>query len=248
MKKSISELFKAIFSYFLAFKFIQKHSLWGYFLIPGLISLCIGIIFILLACFLYNDLGNLLYNFYPFEFAKSWIAYISNILGFLVIIFIGLLLYRTITFTLLSPFMSALSIKIEGLYLGKKIEDKTTFIYGMKRGLTISLKILFQETFLVLLLLIFCWIPIVGQIISVIIFIIHSYYIGFSNFDYLMERHFDVKESTKFIKSNKFTSIGNGIGFNLLLMIPILGLFLAPTLSTVSATLLGIDKINESNG
>ena len=68
------------------------------------------------------------------------------------------------------------------------------------------------------------------------IFLVQSYYAGFGNFDYYLERRATVKESVRYIRQKRGLVIGNGAGFMLLLLIPVLGLFLAPVMSTIAAT------------
>jgi CysZ protein len=60
-----------------------------------------------------------------------------------------------------------------------------------------------------------------------------------------MERHFDRKNSRIFIKSNRGLAIGNGAVFIFLILIPILGAFIAPTLATISGTLSALERIEK---
>ena len=61
--------------------------------------------------------------------------------------------------------------------------------------------------------------------------------------DYTLERHFRYKESIAFIKQHKGLVIGNGIGFLLLLLIPVIGVILVLPLSVTSASVIAVDLL-----
>ena len=83
-------------------------------------------------------------------------------------------------------------------------------------------------------------------VVPIGIVLIQAYYAGFGNLDYFMDRHYSVKDSIAFVNRNKGVALGNGLGFLALLAIPIIGVFLAPTLGVAAATLSGIDCKNDS--
>jgi CysZ protein len=61
--------------------------------------------------------------------------------------------------------------------------------------------------------------------------------------DFTLERHFDIKGSVRFVKDFKGLAIGNGIPFILMLMIPVAGVFFAPSLVTVAATIEIVERL-----
>ena len=82
-----------------------------------------------------------------------------------------------------------------------------------------------------------------------ILFVISMYYYGFSMIDYSNERmNLSVCESVQFVSTNKGFAIANGLIFYVLLMIPFVGLLIAPSYSVIAATI-GVRKIsrNENN-
>jgi CysZ protein len=79
-------------------------------------------------------------------------------------------------------------------------------------------------------------IPVVGVLFWVIGFLVQSYYAGFGNMDYTLERHFKYRESINFVKSHRGYAIGNGIVFNAVLLIPIIGIILVLPVSVTAAS------------
>ena len=61
--------------------------------------------------------------------------------------------------------------------------------------------------------------------------------------DYTLERHFKYRESVAFIRKNRGLAIGNGIGFLLLLLIPVVGVVLVLPLSVTSASVIAVDLL-----
>ena len=48
---------------------------------------------------------------------------------------------------------------------------------------------------------------------TVVIFLIQSYYAGFGNMDFTLERYFGVRDSVKFVRQNWTLALGNGMVF-----------------------------------
>jgi CysZ protein len=61
---------------------------------------------------------------------------------------------------------------------------------------------------------------------GVLLIYVQSYYAGFGNMDYTLERYCNYSDTTKFVRNNKGTAVGNGFIFHLLLAIPIFGIML----------------------
>ena len=77
--------------------------------------------------------------------------------------------------------------------------------------------------------------PFFSPFVAVAIFLVQSYYAGFGSMDYTMERHLKVRDSIRFVRSNRGLALGNGAVFILLLMTGIGFLFALP-LSTAAST------------
>lgn len=226
-------------SYFSVLSFINKHRLYSYFLISGIISLCLGGLIFTTSYLLSDDLGAILFKLYPFE---RWSDYVLKILNFTaggMVAVLGLVLYKYLLLICVSPFMGPLSAKVEQILTGKSTEIKFSLkqtSYEIIRGARIALRNVLRELGLTILLLILGLIPIFTVFVTPFIFLIQSYYAGFGNLDYYLERRANIKQSVVYVKNHRGMAIGNGAGFLLLLLIPIIGLFLAPVMSTIAAT------------
>lgn len=227
-----------IFAYGKAFRLISKLGLWGYVLIPALISLLIAGTIGVSAWGLSDNIGDFLVAWYPWERGQSIIVGISTLFGGLLIVAIGLILYKHIVLVLSAPFMSPLSEKVENHLLGQSSTIQFSFAQMLKdllRGLRIALRNIIREFFYTLLLLLLGLIPFFSPFAPFLILAVQSFYAGFGNIDYTLERHLNVRNSIRFVRANKSLALGNGLVFMGLLAIGI-GFLIAPPLAAIAAT------------
>ena len=112
-----------------------------------------------------------------------------------------------------------------------------------KTSIRISIRNLAKELLYTLPILLLEFIPVVNIFSTALLFLVQAYYAGVSNMDYTLERHFKYRESIAFIKKHRGLAIGNGIGFLLLLLIPVLGVILVLPLSITSASVITVDLL-----
>lgn len=242
----IQNIIKGIKAYFGAFQLISKLKLWRYFTIPIIISLLTALIVASLAYSLSDNIGHYFANFWKWEFGKETFEILSTFLSGLLIIVIGLVLYKHIVMALSAPFMSPVSEKIENYIKGESHQHRnTSFQEQLIRGVRINVRNLIREILLTILIILFGFIPIIGVLSTILLFLVQAYYAGFGNMDYTLERHFRYKESILFVKKNKGLAIGNGIVFMLFLLIPVIGVLLVLPLSVTAATKETIKKIQQ---
>ncbi|WP_299186123.1 EI24 domain-containing protein [uncultured Aquimarina sp.] len=236
----IKNIINGIKAYFGGFALISKLGLWKYFAIPILISFLTGILFVTLAWFLSNPLGSLIAKAWVWDWGSETFAVISKYFSVLLILALGLVLYKHIVMALSAPFMSPVSEKVEAHLLGDKHINhqhrNTSFRQQLMRGIRINVRNLFRELLFIIPLLILSIIPVVGILATILIFAVQAYYVGFGNMDYTMERHFKYKDSIEFVRKNRGTAIGNGIVFMLMLFIPIIGFIITLPISVVAAS------------
>jgi CysZ protein len=231
-----------------AFALISKLRLWGYLLLPSLISLLIGAGVLGAAWFFSDTLGNTLTGWYHWERGQRLVEGIATTLSGLLIIAFSMIIYKYLIIIILGPFMDPLSQKVEEHLRGERLPSN-----GLKRnlaafwrGLRVSLRMFLRETFFVLLLLVLGLVPVVGLVSSVLIYIVQSYYAGMGNLDYTLGRHFSLGQSVAFTRQHRAYAIGTGAVYMALLLVPLVGLLLAPPLGTVAATIGCVERMGSA--
>ncbi|WP_242203430.1 EI24 domain-containing protein [Aestuariivivens insulae] len=232
-------------AYFGAFGLISKLKLWKYFVVPMLISLITAIVISVMAYGLSDNVGTYISKAWIWEWGKQTFSTISNVIGGLVIIVIGLILFKHIIMALSAPFMSPVSEKIETHITGNPSHShrNTSFLQQLWRGIRINGRNLFMELVLTIPILLLKFIPVVNIFSAILLFLVQAYYAGFGNMDYTLERHFKYRESLHFVRQHRGLAIGNGIVFLLFLLIPIVGVILVLPLSVTAATLKTVEAL-----
>ncbi|EDM45434.1 hypothetical protein SCB49_06492 [unidentified eubacterium SCB49] len=243
----IKNIFKGIKAYAGTLKLISQLKLWKYFGVPILISFLTAVLIGFMAWGFSDNLGRLIAKLWVWEWGSETFLSISAFIGGLAIVVLGLILYKHIIMALSAPFMSPVSEKIEEHLLGEiHTHRDTTNVAQLWRGIRINVRNLLLELLFTIPLLILSFIPILNIVTSVLIFLIQSYYAGFGNMDYTLERHFKYDESTKFVRANRGIAIGNGAVFMAMLFIPVIGIILVLPLSVTASTTETVRLIKES--
>ena len=233
----IKNIILGIKEYTGAFELISKLKLWRYFIIPILISVLTAVFIGLEAYVLSDNVGGFIAKIWIWDWGKETFTSISNFVGGIIVLVIGLILYKHIIMALSAPFMSPVSEKIEHHYYGdiKHLHRKTTNTDQLIRGIRINIRNLTKELLITIPILLLKFIPIVNIFSTILLFLVQAYYAGFGNMDYTLERHLDYKESVAFVSKNKGFAIGNGIVFMLFLFIPIIGIIIVLPLSVTAS-------------
>ncbi len=241
----IQDIYRGLQVYTGAYGLISKLKLWKYFVIPVIISVIVFVMIFVSAYGLSDNLGEWMAGIWIWETGKTTFTAISTFIAGIIIFAIGLILYKHIIMALSSPFMSPVSEKIEAYFTGKPAKNyvSTNFSKQLVRGIRIGLRNLSKELLYTLPILILKLIPVVNIFSTVLLFLVQAYYAGFANMDYTLERHFKYKESVAFIRQHRGLAIGNGIGFLLLLLIPVVGVILVLPLSVTSASVIAVDLL-----
>lgn len=235
----IKEIFSGIQAYFSAFSLLNKLNLWRYFVVPIIISFLLGVFILFTAYGLSDNLGNYISSIWGFTWGKETVTSISYFIAGLIILAVGIIIFKHILMAIIAPFMSPISEKIELHFLGNIHKKGTGFkaqTSALARGIRINLRNFMLEILWILPLFVFSFIPVIGFVPLFFIFIVQAYYAGFGNMDYTLERHYSYAESVQFVKQKRGVAIGNGIVFMLILFIPIIGILIVLPLSVVAAT------------
>ena len=243
----IKNILKGIRAYAGTFKLINKLGLWKYFGVPMAISFFTAVSIGFFAWGLSDNLGAFISKIWFWEWGAETFRTISDFIGALIIIALGLMVYRHIVMALSAPFMSPVSEKIEKhLYGINHSHRNTTNASQLWRGVRINVRNLLLEIMFTIPIILIGFIPVVGIISSVLLFLVQSYYAGFGNMDYTLERHYKYSESIQFVRRNRGLAIGNGIIFMLMLLIPIVGIILVLPLSVTAASTVTLRVLDNS--
>ena len=233
----LKEFIQAAAAYSRALQLTIRCNLWGYFVVPVLISVLLGGGIFSIAYGLSDNIGGWLMNVYPFEWGKVAVERIGQVLGGVLLAAVGLIIFKNLVIALASPFMSFLSEKIERrLYGGKSPSfSPAQVISDLIRGLRIAFRLIIRELGITLILVLVGLIPIFSPVIPILIFVVQAYYAGFGNMDFTLERYYRVKGSVQFVRDHRGLAIGNGAVY-LLLYFTVIGFLVALPLSTIAAT------------
>lgn len=235
----IKDLIAGFTAYGTALRLLGRYRLWGYALVPGLISLLLGGLMLYGAWHFSGRIADWLVGFYPWDWGRVVLERIAQVFGGLLTLALGLLLFRHLVMALSSPFMSFLSESIERRLGGQR--QPLPFSLGraareLRRGLHISLRNISRELFYTLLLFVLgLGIPLLSPLLPFALFGVQAFYAGFGNIDFTLERHLDVRGSVAFARRHRGLCLGNGAAFLLLLFTGIGFLFALP-LGTVAGS------------
>jgi len=235
----IKNILKGIQAYSGVFALMSKLKLWKYFMIPMLISFVTAVIIGISAYGWSDNIGRFISKIWIWDWGKETFTFISSFIGAIIILAIGLILYKHIIMALSAPFMSPVSEKIETYLIGNKAHQhrKTSNSEQLWRGIRINLRNLVKELLITLPILLLKFIPFVNIFSTILLFLVQAYYAGFGNMDYTLERHFKYRDSISFVRKHRGLAIGNGLVFIAFLLIPVVGIILVLPLSVTAASL-----------
>jgi CysZ protein len=243
----LKEIVIAIESFFKAHRFIRKHRLWKWIIIPGLFYM----LMFLAGMFVFWQSSNAVVSYISGTLGiDKWVhRQDSDILSFLflmgemmvrlILIFFYFSLFKYIFLIIGSPVFAYLSERTESIIEGKDFPFSfAQFINDVFRGIRLALRNTLWQSVFTISILILSFFPLVGWVTPVIMLFVECYYYGFSMLDYSSERHkLSPSESIDYITKHKGLAIGNGMMFFLMHLIPFAGWMLAPAYAVVAATL-----------
>ncbi len=243
----LKEIITAIQAYLQTHRFIIKHRLWKWILIPGILYMLLfatGIYFFFTSSstviewmFLKTGVKG-----WMDKWDETWLRFLlifGRIMIQLVFLMFYFSLFKYVFLILGSPVFAYLSEKTEAILEGKDFPFSfTQLAKDIVRGIRIALRNMLWQTVYAVSIFILAFIPVVGWITPLISLLVECYYLGFSMLDYSCERHkLSTSQSIAFIGKHKGLAIGNGLVFLLMHIIPILGWVLAPSYAVIAATI-----------
>jgi len=247
----------AISSYGKALDFIFRHKLQKAFLVP----LVLSIILLISGFSLVGILNELLWERLELWWdPDSWdfwgASLISGFLSVLIWLVMRILFFFIYAFIggyliliIMAPLLAYLSEKTESIILGTDYPFSwIQLLKDMWRGILLAIRNFAIEIGLTILLFFLSFIPFVGFGTAPILFLISSYFYGFSFMDYTAERRkMKVRESIDFVKRNKGLAVGNGAVFAMVLLIPFIGVSIASFLAIISSVAASISILQKED-
>jgi CysZ protein len=243
----LKDIVIAIQSYLEAHRFIVKHRLWKWILIPGILY---AVLFGVGIYLFWISSGQAIDAIFSITGLKKWMYTIEGswlkflfIFGQVILQLVMLLFYFSLfkyLFLIIgSPLFAYLSEKTEAI-----MEDRDfpfsfqQLISDVARGIKLAFRNALWQTVYTLSILILSFIPLIGWFTPLIALIIECYYLGFAMLDYSSERHkLSASQSIDFIGRHKGLAVGNGIVFFLMHSVILVGWILAPSYAVVAATI-----------
>ena len=239
----LKEITIAIQSWTEAHRFIQKHRLFKWIIIPGIIY---TILFVIGMYFFWRSSNNAVtwvsdqLRIEPWlqKQRNEWLSFFFVMTGMmlrLVLVLFYFSLFKYLILIIGSPVFAYLSEKTEAI-LNEK--EHTLNWPDLKRDASRAIRLAirnagWQSGYLVVLIVL-SLIPLAGWITPIIALLMECYYFGFSMYDYSFARNeFSLAQSIRFTGRHNGLSIGNGLLFYLMHVI----IFLAPAYAVIAATL-----------
>jgi len=241
----LKEIVIAFQSYLKAHRFISKHKLWKWIIIPGILYMAM---FVLCMFFFGKTATSTVDHFSSLlkDWVQSinlgWVSFLISIAGLLLWLLLMLFYFSLFKYLFLivgSPLFAYLSEKTESIMDGKDFPiSLKQLVKDMVRGIRLALRNTLWQTVYTIAVILLSFIPLVGWASPVLSLFIECYYYGFSMLDYSCERHkLSTTQSISFIGSHKGLAIGNGFVFYLMHLLPVVGWVLAPSYAVVAATI-----------
>lgn len=243
----LKEIIISLQAYYHTHRFIIKHRLWKWILIPGLIYtilFCVGIYLFYVSSSSAIEFMLLKSGVREWmdKMQSSWLSYLLIFAQFilnLILLLFYFSLFKYLFLIIGSPLFAYLSEKTESIIEGK--DYPFSFKQLMKdiiRGVRLALRNMLWQTVYTVSILILSFIPVIGWVTPLLALLVECYYLGFSMLDYSCERNkLSTAQSIGFIGRHKGLAIGNGMVFYLMHFIPILGWLLAPSYAVIAATI-----------
>jgi len=223
---------------------ISKHRLWHYQLLPGLLSLLISALMIAVMAWL--AIKARAWTMQSWDLRETtwgpWLSLLVGIGAFVIMAIAFFFLHKRIILILLAPFLSNISETITRAECGPQPDTSLTKWQTRKRSIVINIRSAVIELVLTVPLALVGLLPFLSPVTAPLVLLIGSRYAGNGLMDFPLEyRGLSVRESIRWSRKHMATATGVGLGYQLMIIVPILGWMFAPTFATVAGTLRAIE-------
>lgn len=235
-------LIQAILCYLKVPRVLSEARLWKWTWAPGLVSALYIPAVLIFGILYYPEITTYFEANWVPEFIKAgWIIGTIGFLSWLTMVGLAVILYRNLILILFSPILCYLSEKVESHITGEPGPpfSMSKTLYDLWRAAVLGILLLVLSILALGIAFLFNLAPVVGGVLYLVLATASQFYFnGATLVDPTLERHgYRIRRSLKYMNRHKGRMLGLGTGFHLLLMIPILGWFLAPSFGVVAATL-----------
>jgi CysZ protein len=250
MKKFFFDFKLGLTSYGLAWRLIKAKKMWGYFLLPLALSLVLTFFIYQLRSEVHNYIDATLNSLINYDMWWGWAKWLTGWIIQISLLILTWYIYfkiqKYILFIVLSPVLAYLSEKTEQKITGKSYPfNLKQFVKDIFRGVFIAIRNFTIEMGLLLALFLLGLIPVLAPFTGFTALVVGWYFYGYALMDYTNERHkLNVMQSNQSITKRKGVAVANGMIFELIFLVPILGFVIAPIISTVAATIAMQDPQN----
>ena len=236
------QLFVAFKSYGQAFRTLDNYRLWSILILPSLLSLIIAIAIGVFAWTTSDDILLFFTRRYPFKDFDSFTGNLFELLTTIAIrgltFFLYLKLFRYFTLIILSPVFVNISNVLNRSVNGEKHKMNVwSYCFCSFRGIEFAIRNFVLEMLVTLaLLLISILILWILPLIPILILIVESYFFAMVLMDYRFEMDgTGIKDSIRKCRDLPGIPVGIGFIFNLILLIPLLGVVFGPVLAFLAS-------------
>ncbi len=245
-------------SYSKALRFISRNKLSWFFIFPLILNILlfwVGYSWIAdlsdsLKLGMNNWISEIDYGFINNEYVKDTFDFLLKLISRVGFFFLFLYFGGYIIVAIMSPVFSIISEKTEKILTGNDYPfDFFQFLKDIVRGVLLAIRNALLQLLISVLLFFLSFVPLLGFVTPILMFLVSAYFFGFSFMDYAIERQrLSVKDSVKYMRDNKGLVMGNGFIFAVVLLIPFLGVLIsgfAAIVSVVAGSLLVAEKSKE---
>ena len=243
----LKEIVIAIQSYLKAHQFINRHRLWKWIIIPGIVY---ALLFAVSMYFFGKSATGVIEYIteavgvrnWVQKWQNSWLGFLFTLAGvifWMLLMFFYFSLFKYIWLILGSPIFSWLSEKTSSIIEGREEPfNMKQFLKDVARGTRLALRNTLWQTVYTVSILLLSFVPVIGWATPILALFVECYYYGFSMLDYSCERKkMDVSKSIEYVGKHKGLAIGNGLVFYLMHGLLVIGWVLAPAYAVVAATI-----------
>lgn len=206
-----------------------------YILLSGSIALLLMVSILYGVGTFSQNIGTVLADLLPWTWAYETTFY--TVIAGLASIYVSYILLKYILLIVLSPLLTYVTIEIAKSKKDLlKINNQNSFVSSIWRSIKINVRNLTKELIITLALLLLGFIPFMQIIAIPMLFLVQAYFVGFGFMDYYLEGYYTFRETITLVYKHKWAAITIGAIITLLMLIPVLGVLIAPYFGTVVST------------